>query len=55
MKNKVTEFEKEYGTLAFIKVCISVLNKLLVEKGLISEADLKKLLEQELDEQFKIK
>ncbi len=34
------EFEEKYGTLEFIKVCLSSLNNLLVKKGLITEEEL---------------
>lgn len=36
------EFEKKYGNIVFIKLCGSALNKLLVDKGLITKKELQK-------------
>ena len=43
MSKEISEaykFEEKYGTLKFIKVCLSSLNHLLVKKGFVTEKDL---------------
>ena len=43
MTKKILEaykFEEKYGTLEFIKVCLSSLNHLLVKKGLVTDKEL---------------
>lgn len=35
------EFEEKYGSEAFIKVCMSTMTRLLVDKGIVTEEELR--------------
>ena len=39
-ENKAVEFEKKHGSVALLKASYSSLTRLLVKKGLITEAEL---------------
>ena len=47
MRNKVKEFEKEHGPAELLAIA-TVQNRILVKAGLISEKELKQMLQQEL-------
>jgi len=48
MRNKVKEFEKEHGPTELLKAIATVQNRILVKSGLITEKELKQMLQQEL-------
>ena len=45
---KVIDFEKKYGEAAFLKVCIGTLNKILVDKKIVTEEELVKVFSKEM-------
>ena len=49
MEKKVIEFEKVFGSETFLKVCLSTLNKILVQKGITSNKELTKQLSSEIE------
>ena len=49
IERKARAFEKKHGSVAFTKACISVLNKLLVDRGYVQAKELETRLECELD------
>jgi hypothetical protein len=49
VENKAIEFEKQYGTELFLKLGTTALNKLLVEKGIITSKELIESFEEEID------
>ena len=44
------KFEREYGEIAFVKVAISAMNRLLVSKGIVTEYELIDSIEREIKE-----
>jgi len=50
IEDRAIEHERKYGEVAFVKICTSALNQLLVKKGLITKEELVGSLEEQLDE-----
>lgn len=48
------EFEEKSGSILFLKLCGSVVNRILVDKGIVTEEELKGYLQKELKEYLKI-
>ena len=48
-----SEFEEKYGTDEYLKLCFSVVNRVLVEKHITSMAEIVYLMEQEMEERIK--
>lgn len=49
IEKKVKKFEKQYGSVALLKACVSVMNKMLVDRGYVTAKELETRLECELD------
>ena len=41
-------FERNHGSIAFLKICLSAVNKLLVKKAVASEEELHQALDEEI-------
>lgn len=50
VRKAAVQYEKEYGTEQFLKVCISVLNKMLVRANICTKEDLQKAFLKEIEE-----
>lgn len=49
IERKVRKFEKQYGSVALLKACMSMMNKMLVDRGYVTAKELERRLECELD------
>lgn len=49
-EENIIAFEKEYGTELLLKVCVSTINRILVEKGIVSEKELTELFSEGIAE-----
>ena len=45
---EVCDFEKDQGTDKLLKASVSVINRVLVERGIVTKNELKHLLKQEI-------
>lgn len=48
MKNIVKNYEKENGTLMLLKKCISVINRILVDKKIVTDDELMQYFKKEI-------
>lgn len=49
IEEKCIKFEKEHGSIEFVRACLTVLNSVLVEKKIITEQELREKMIKELE------
>lgn len=53
LEEKTVAFEKEHGASALLKLSMSALNRLMVDKKIITAAELRASMERELAQEYK--